>query len=61
MAAVDSMAPNLVHHTRGEVWTTTKVMRRLAWHEPGELDVMRHLVQRAHTARQEAPNSHPGA
>jgi hypothetical protein len=28
-------------------WTTVKVLRRLAWHERGELDVMRQLAARA--------------
>jgi hypothetical protein len=27
----------------GEVWTTTKLLRRLAWHERSELRVMREL------------------
>ncbi|MBA2317451.1 MAG: DinB family protein [Euzebyales bacterium] len=31
----------------GEVWTTTKLLRRLAWHERGELAVMRGLAVRA--------------
>jgi hypothetical protein len=28
------------------VWTSTKLLRRLAWHEPGELAVMRDLAHR---------------
>lgn len=31
----------------GEVWTTTKVLRRLAWHERSELDAMRYLRAKA--------------
>ena len=27
-----------MHRTDGEVWTSTKLLRRLAWHERGELD-----------------------
>lgn len=34
---------------RGE-WTTVKVLRRLAWHEPGELVVLRRLLARARCA-----------
>jgi hypothetical protein len=46
-AAVRSMAPALVRRSRGEVWTTTKLLRRLAWHERGELVVMQRLAERA--------------
>ncbi len=30
-----------------EVWTTRKLLRRLAWHERGEVDAMRSLLVRA--------------
>jgi hypothetical protein len=46
-AAVTAAAPALVRRSRGEVWTTTKLLRRLAWHERGELVVMRRLAERA--------------
>ncbi len=47
-AAVSSVAPTLVvARSEGEVWTTTKLLRRLAWHERGELVVMRRLAERA--------------
>jgi hypothetical protein len=45
--AVSSVAPELLHRSDGEVWTTTKLLRRLAWHERGELVVMRQLAERA--------------
>ena len=45
--AVSDVAPDLVRRSRGEVWTTTKLLRRLAWHERGELVVMRRLAERA--------------
>jgi hypothetical protein len=45
---VASMAPSLVRRSGGEVWTTTKLLRRLAWHERGELVVMRRLAEQAH-------------
>jgi len=34
----------LVRRERGEVWTSVKLLRRLAWHEPGELVVLRSLL-----------------
>jgi hypothetical protein len=33
-----------------EQWTTRKLLRRLAWHEPAELEAMRQLRERARTA-----------
>ena len=30
----------------GEVWTAVKLLRRLAWHERGELEVMRTMLRR---------------
>jgi hypothetical protein len=53
-AAVRSVAPALVRRSNGEVWTTTKLLRRLAWHERGELVVMRRLAERA---RQQLPGA----
>jgi hypothetical protein len=38
-AAVRRVAPALLRRSDGEVWTTTKLLRRLAWHERGELVV----------------------
>ena len=29
--------PDLLRTDRGETWTTTRLLRRLAWHEPAEL------------------------
>lgn len=45
--AVTDVAPDLVRRSGGEVWTTTKLLRRLAWHERGELVVMQRLAERA--------------
>lgn len=53
-AAVSSVASALLRRSRGEVWTTTKLLRRLAWHERGELVVMRRLAERA---RQHLPGA----
>lgn len=51
---VRRMLPTLDRHfvveNGGEVWTTTKVLRRLAWHERGEIDAMRALFARARRA-----------
>lgn len=46
-AVVATVAPDLVREAPGQVWTTTKLLRRLAWHERGELVVMRQLAERA--------------
>jgi hypothetical protein len=53
-AAVGSVPPVLLQRSGGEVWTTTKLLRRLAWHERGELVVMRRLAERA---RQHLPGA----
>jgi hypothetical protein len=53
-AVVTNVAPALVRRSGGEVWTTTKLLRRLAWHERGELVAMRRLAKRA---RQHLPDS----
>ena len=43
-AVVLDMPDHLVHRHRAEEWTSTKVLRRLAWHERGELRAMRELA-----------------
>ena len=43
-ATVLDMPDDLVHRHRDEEWTSTKVLRRLAWHERGELRAMRDLA-----------------
>jgi hypothetical protein len=43
-ATVIGMPDDLLHHHRDEEWTSTKVLRRLAWHERGELTAMRDLA-----------------
>jgi hypothetical protein len=43
-AVVSTVPAALVNRGGGEVWTTTKVLRRLAWHERSELDTMRRLA-----------------
>lgn len=37
---------DLVRPEGGEVWTSTKLLRRLAWHERGELDALDDLLAR---------------
>jgi hypothetical protein len=49
-AAVSTMPAALVRRTPTAVWTTTKVLRRLAWHERSELITMRHLAHHARAA-----------
>jgi hypothetical protein len=45
---VAQMAPDLAATSdRHGSWTTVKVLRRLAWHERGELDVLTRLVEAA--------------
>lgn len=46
-AQVAGMPADLVVRRGSEEWTSTKVLRRLAWHERGELAVMRALVAKA--------------
>ncbi|WP_120006113.1 hypothetical protein [Nesterenkonia muleiensis] len=36
-----AMPRNLSRNNDGEAWTSTKLLRRLAWHEPGELAAIR--------------------
>lgn len=48
---VAQMAPDLASSSdRHGSWTTVKVLRRLAWHERGELDVLARLVEQARVA-----------
>ncbi|TCC62396.1 DinB family protein [Kribbella pittospori] len=42
--AVATIPADLVRRANGEVWTTVKVLRRLAWHERSELRTLRRLV-----------------
>jgi hypothetical protein len=53
--AVETMPADLVRTDRDEVWTTTKVWRRLAWHERGELVAMRELAVRYRAGLEPAP------
>jgi hypothetical protein len=41
-----ALPPGLVRRDAGTVWTSVKLLRRLAWHEPGELAVMQDLARR---------------
>ncbi|MEV0799654.1 DinB family protein [Kribbella sp. NPDC050281] len=41
---VATMPADLVRRVDGEVWTTVKVLRRLAWHERSELRTLRRLI-----------------
>lgn len=45
------MPADLHVEQHGEVWTAVKLLRRLAWHERGELAVMRTMVERLHQPR----------
>lgn len=47
---VSTMPATLIRRTSSEVWTTTKVLRRLAWHERSELITMHHIAHRARAA-----------
>jgi len=44
---VETMPSDLVTEGERGVWTTVKVLRRLAWHERGELAVMRGMLAKA--------------
>lgn len=46
-ATVPSLERAAVVESEGEVWTTRKLLRRLAWHEHSELYAMRQLRARA--------------
>lgn len=41
-----AMPDDLLAETYDEVWTSVKLLRRLAWHERGELAVMRRMLAR---------------
>jgi hypothetical protein len=41
-----ALPPDLVRRDGGTVWTSVKLLRRLAWHEAGELAVMQDLARR---------------
>ncbi len=43
---VEAIAADVVSVHDGEVWTTVKLLRRLAWHERGELAAMRRMLVR---------------
>jgi hypothetical protein len=38
------MPRDLAYQSDGEVWTTVKLLRRLAWHERGELEAIKSLL-----------------
>ncbi|HWC22147.1 MAG TPA: DinB family protein [Flexivirga sp.] len=44
MSVLRSMARDAVHRPDGEIWTATKLLRRLAWHERGELAAVNTLL-----------------
>jgi hypothetical protein len=46
-AAVTAMPPDHLVEQGGEVWTSVKLLRRLAWHERAEQAVMAQLAERA--------------
>lgn len=49
---VSQMAPNLASTSdRHGSWTSVKVLRRLAWHERGELEVLARLIEQAPVER----------
>lgn len=47
LATLSELPPDRVNHRNGKEWTTLKVLRRLAWHETGELVALRRLLARA--------------
>lgn len=51
-AALVALEPDLVAVNGEQEWSTVKLLRRLAWHEPGELIVLRRLLTRARWALQ---------
>jgi hypothetical protein len=53
-ATLRDLSARLINHHNGTEWTTVKVLRRLAWHEIGELVVLRRLLARARFALQTA-------
>jgi hypothetical protein len=53
---VSTMPATLIRRTPSEMWTTTKVLRRLAWHERSELITMHHIAHRARAAIRGRPS-----
>jgi hypothetical protein len=53
-AALRTLPPDRTIQHNGAEWTTVKVLRRLAWHEIGELVVLRRLLAMARFALQPA-------
>lgn len=49
-AALGELPPDRVDHRNRQEWTTVKLLRRLAWHETGELVALRRLLARARFA-----------
>lgn len=50
LASLDRLPPDRTGVAGQTGWTTVKVLRRLAWHEPGELVVLHRLLARARCA-----------
>lgn len=50
IAVITSMASNIDVTTQGSEWTSTKLLRRLAWHERGELEAMATVAKRLASA-----------
>jgi hypothetical protein len=44
-AVVSDLPPDIVNRTGEEVWTSVKLLRRLAWHERAELPGLRWLLR----------------
>ena len=51
-SAIDELPSDLVVESGTEVWTTTKVLRRLAWHERAEVNAVEALALRSAAASQ---------
>lgn len=45
--AIDALPADVIIEVQGEVWTTTKVLRRLAWHKRAELNVIQDLARKS--------------
>ena len=58
-AQLRAVSHDLVVAVDGETWTTVKLLRRLAWHERAELEVMRTMLHKARARRPRTihPNS----
>ncbi len=55
LATIAALPPDRIVRRDGEEWTTVKLLRRLAWHERGELRVMARLLRRARGSMASAP------